>query len=129
MLAEYTEMTINEVYGFLNVKLPSNAKVYEIGCGEKSATVIRDLMNAGKVVFYQGYDISEEAVNAAKKAGLEAEVVNADHDHMPGFKKVASKGNAALVMMGLPEVAPDTAKQYAQQAEEAGLKVVAYPPL
>ncbi len=130
MPTKYAEMSSNAVYEFLDARLPQKANVYEIGCGPKSGIALKDLIDAGRVDSYQGCDIDPEAVDATKKAsGLEVEVVSANHDHIPGFKEVAKKGNGALVMIGLYEVAPDAAKQYAKQAEEAGLEVVSYPEL
>jgi hypothetical protein len=128
-MGTYNEMTASEVYAFLSDNLPLQANVYEIGCGKKSATVLKDLMDARKVVSYEGYDLSEEAVAETKAAGLEASVVISAHNHKPGFKRTADKGNGVLVMMGLPEVALDAASTYAQEAMNAGLKVVTYPEL
>jgi len=130
MPKEYAEMTSNEVYEFLNAKLPQKANVCEIGCGPKSGIALRNLMDAGRINSYQGYDVDQKAVDATKKAsGLEVEVVSMDHNHIPGFKAVAAQGNGVLVMMGLPEVAREAAEVYAQQAKEQGLYVVSYPEL
>ncbi len=129
MPTKYNDMTASEFYKILNNNLPKQTHVYEIVCGPKSATALKDLMDAGKVISYEGYDISSEAVESTKAAGLEASVITPTHDHKPGFKATASKGNGVLVMLGLPEVALDAACKYAQEAMDEGLKVVTYPEL
>ncbi len=132
MGGSFFNQTQEAVYKFLDQELPEYAGISEIGCGKISAKVFAQMLEKGRISSYQGFDIRQDAVKIAESHGLEASLVTEDTP----LKEILSRATASelhnptVVMLGLSEVAPDTAKEYTKLVEQfPELKIVSYPEI
>ncbi len=122
------DLTQDDVLGMVYVLVPEGSAVFEIGCGGRSAVAFGRMLRDGRIASYEGVNINQGGVDEARAEGLKAKLVDRDYEHTPVFAEL-SKRKGCVVMLGLPEVAPEAARMYAAKARLAGCEVVSYPPI
>jgi hypothetical protein len=133
MFPSYSELGEDDIAFLFDIYLAFHGdgklNIYDIDCHEKSAIVFKGAFMEKRIKSYTGVNTNEEEALKMRRKGLLGFLINGDEDIIQGLDALKKAGHGVVVMLGLPETAPEKAMRYRNEAEKRGLKVIAYPPI